>query len=89
MSSSETYTPENLAHELKMGHTSSVALVEQALARIEDEQGQGPVAFIRVFAESAREQAAQSDARRAFPVFTAGVNRTSHRPLAPCRNITQ
>ena len=74
MSSSETYTPENLAHELKMGHTSSVALVEQALARIEDEQGQGPVAFIRVFAESAREQAAQSDARRAAGTLKSAID---------------
>ena len=65
MSSSEIYTPENLAQALQQGQTTSVALVDQALARIEDEQGQGPVAFIRVFADSARVQAAQSDERRA------------------------
>jgi aspartyl-tRNA(Asn)/glutamyl-tRNA(Gln) amidotransferase subunit A len=65
MSFNRTHTPENLSLALAQGTTTSVALVQDALARIEDEQGQGPVAFIRVFAESALEQAAQSDARRA------------------------
>lgn len=65
MSSDKTYTPEYLSRALKEGTTTSVALVEQALGHIEDEQGQGPTAFIRVLGESARQHAAQSDARRA------------------------
>jgi aspartyl-tRNA(Asn)/glutamyl-tRNA(Gln) amidotransferase subunit A len=58
-------TPEHFAHALTQGSITSVELVNEALERIADESGQGPVAFIRVFEQSAREQAIESDARRA------------------------
>ncbi|HEY7802977.1 MAG TPA: amidase [Orrella sp.] len=71
MSFDKHHTLERLAHALKTGQTTSLALVEQALECIENDEGQGPVAFIRVFADTAREQALASDARR-----TAGTPRS-------------
>lgn len=65
MSSHQTHTLEHLARALDSRSTTAVDLVQVALERAETPDGQGPTAFIRLFAESAREAAAQSDARRA------------------------
>jgi aspartyl-tRNA(Asn)/glutamyl-tRNA(Gln) amidotransferase subunit A len=53
-----------LARDLAQGRTSSVALTTAALARIEDKNGEGPHAFIRVFRDSALAAAEASDALR-------------------------
>lgn len=57
-----------LAQELETGATTSRALAEEALARIEDPEGEGPRTFIRVFRESAIAAAEASDRLR-----TAGI----------------
>ncbi|MEW5914919.1 MAG: amidase [Gemmatimonadota bacterium] len=53
-----------LQRALSAGKTSSQALVEEALVRIADPNGEGTRAFIHVFAERARAEALKSDARR-------------------------
>jgi aspartyl-tRNA(Asn)/glutamyl-tRNA(Gln) amidotransferase subunit A len=53
-----------LARDLAEGKTTSVALTTEALARIEDKDGEGPRAFIRVFREPALAAAAASDSLR-------------------------
>jgi aspartyl-tRNA(Asn)/glutamyl-tRNA(Gln) amidotransferase subunit A len=53
-----------LAADLRDGRTSSRALVEQALERIEDPSGQGSVAFLHVDASQARAAADAHDALR-------------------------
>src|SRR5438874_951490 len=55
-----------LAAELAAGHTSSRELVETALARIADPEGEGARTFTKVYAETARAAAdAQDKLRRA------------------------
>jgi aspartyl-tRNA(Asn)/glutamyl-tRNA(Gln) amidotransferase subunit A len=55
-----------LAADLAAGRTTSRALVEAALARIADPQGEGARTFIKVYVDSAREAAeAQDRLRRA------------------------
>jgi len=53
-----------LARDLAEGKTTSVALTNQALARIEDKSGEGPRAFIRVFRDAALAAAEASDQLR-------------------------
>ena len=57
-----------IAEDLETGKTTSRALTEEALARIEDPSGEGPRAFIRVFAEGAMAAAEASDQLRAAGV---------------------
>jgi aspartyl-tRNA(Asn)/glutamyl-tRNA(Gln) amidotransferase subunit A len=52
------------AADLAAGRTTSLALVEEALARIAAPQGEGGRAFIRVYADEARRAAAAQDALR-------------------------
>ena len=54
----------DIATELETGATTSRALTEQALARIEDSEGEGPRTFIRVFREPALAAAEASDRLR-------------------------
>src|SRR3954452_24188777 len=55
-----------LAADLAAGRTTSRDLVEKALARIADPQGEGARTFIKIYADSAREAAdAQDRLRRA------------------------
>ena len=61
-----------IAADLASGVTTSRALTEEALARIEDPDGEGPRAFIRVFRDSALAEADVSDKMRG-----AGVARAS------------
>lgn len=65
-----------LAKDLQEGKTSSRALVEQALSRIGDPEGQGANAFIKVDAEGARAAADFSDGlrqRNRVPSPLAGI----------------
>src|SRR6267154_1543202 len=56
----------DLAAALRAGHTSSRDLVEMALARIADPDGEGPRTFIKIYADTARAAAdAQDRLRRA------------------------
>ncbi len=64
------------ARALAEGHTTSLALVDQALARIADPGGEGALTFIKVHAESARAVARAMDALRAAgraPSALAGI----------------
>ena len=54
-----------LASELRSGATTSEALVEQCLEAIADPAGQGPRAFIEVYADGARRAARSADKARA------------------------
>ena len=66
----------DIAADLETGRATSRALTEDALARIEDPDGEGPRAFIRVFGESALAAAEASDRLRAagvVPSPLAGV----------------
>lgn len=65
------WTVAQLSRELEAGRTSSRELVEQALARIGDAAGEGPRAFMKVFADSARADADTADRLR-----KAGVRRS-------------
>ena len=57
-------TLHELAEDLSSGRTNSVALTNQALARIEDPAGEGGRVFIRLFKDAALAAAAASDALR-------------------------
>lgn len=54
----------SLAEQLAAGKTTSRALTEEALGRIEDKTGEGPRAFVRVFREAALAAADASDKLR-------------------------
>mmetsp|Transcript_44262 Transcript_44262/g.145015 ORF Transcript_44262/g.145015 Transcript_44262/m.145015 type:complete len:463 (-) Transcript_44262:69-1457(-) len=62
-----------LREELIAGRTTSRALVEQALARIADPLGEGPRAYMKVYADLARAEADASDALRAAGVVRSPV----------------
>src|SRR5258708_25325926 len=56
----------DFAAALRAGHPSSRGLVEMALARIADPDGEGPRTFIKIYADTARAAAdAQDRLRRA------------------------
>ena len=65
------WTVAQLRADLSAGRTTSRELVEQALARIADPAGEGPRAFMKVYAESARAEADHCDRLR-----KAGVRRS-------------
>jgi aspartyl-tRNA(Asn)/glutamyl-tRNA(Gln) amidotransferase subunit A len=67
------WTVAQLARDLDAGRTSSRELVEQALARIDDRTGEGPRAFLKVYADSARADADQSDRLRKLGVRRSPV----------------
>jgi aspartyl-tRNA(Asn)/glutamyl-tRNA(Gln) amidotransferase subunit A len=58
------WTVAQLARDLAAGKTTSRILVEEALARIADPAGEGTRAFLKVYAEQARAEAAHSDLLR-------------------------
>jgi len=57
-------TIQQLAADLAAGRTTSAALTEQALARIDDANGEGKRAFIKVYRPAALAAAQASDAQR-------------------------
>lgn len=58
------WTLTELSRDLASGKTCSEALVEQALARIHDQAGQGSLAFLSVYEERARDEARRIDHAR-------------------------
>jgi len=66
------WTVAQLSADLVAGKTTSRQLVEQALARIGDPQGEGGRSFLKVYAELARAEADHSDRLR-----RAGIVRSS------------
>ena len=66
------WTVAQLGADLKAGRTSSRELVEQALARIGEQSGEGARAFLKVYADAARAEAAHADRLR-----KAGVRRSA------------
>ncbi|HET9733655.1 MAG TPA: amidase [Burkholderiales bacterium] len=58
------WTVDALSRDLAVGRTTSRQLVEEALARIADPAGEGARAFLKVYAEQAREEAEHSDRLR-------------------------
>jgi aspartyl-tRNA(Asn)/glutamyl-tRNA(Gln) amidotransferase subunit A len=70
----EMSTAHQLAADLAGGRTTSRALVEAALARIADPSGEGVRAFTKVHADTARLEAATSDALRRRGVVRSAVD---------------
>jgi len=68
------WTVAGLAADLTAGRTTSRELVEQALARIVDTSGEGPRAFVKVYAETARAEADLADRLRAAGVVRSLVD---------------
>ena len=66
------WTVAQLGADLEAGRTSSRELVEQALARIGEQSGEGARAFLKVYADAARAEAAHADRLR-----KAGVRRSA------------
>ncbi len=66
------WTVAQLGPDLDAGRTSSRELVEQALARIAEQSGEGARAFLKVYADAARADAAHADRLR-----KAGVRRSA------------
>jgi len=66
------WTVAQLGADLDAGRTSSRDLVAQALGRIEDRNGEGGRAFLKVYADAARADAAHADRLR-----QAGVRRSA------------
>src|SRR5687767_3776447 len=67
-------TADRLAADLAEGRTTSRALVEAALARIIDPSGEGARAFTKVHADTARLEAATSDALRRRGIVRSAVD---------------
>lgn len=63
-----------LAASLAGGETTSVALTRNALARIEDSEGEGKRAFLTVYREAALAAAAASDRMRGFGVVPSPLS---------------
>ena len=61
-------------HDLANGRTTSVELTEAALARIDDPNGEGPRAFIRVFHGAALAEAGASDRLRGAGVVRSPID---------------
>jgi len=63
-----------LERDLVEGRTTSVELTKAALARIDDPNGEGPRAFIRVFHEAALAEAGASDRLRGAGVVRSPID---------------
>ena len=68
------WTVAGLTADLAAGRTSSRELVEQSLARIADAGGEGPRAFLKVYAETARAEADLADRLRAGGIVRSPVD---------------
>ncbi len=67
-------TVAGLAAALAAGRTSSRELVESALARIMDAQGEGARAFLKIYAETARAEADHADRLRRAGIVRSPVD---------------
>lgn len=67
------WTIAGLGKDLTAGRTTSRALLEQALARISDPEGEGARAFLKVYAETARAEADHSDRLRSAGIVRSPV----------------
>jgi aspartyl-tRNA(Asn)/glutamyl-tRNA(Gln) amidotransferase subunit A len=67
------WTVAGLSRDLAEGRTTSRKLVEEALARIADPAGEGARAFLKVYAEEARAEAAHADRLRRQGVVRSPV----------------
>jgi aspartyl-tRNA(Asn)/glutamyl-tRNA(Gln) amidotransferase subunit A len=68
------WTVAQLAADLAAGRTTSRELVERSLERISDPNGEGPRAFVKVYADSARAEADHADRLRAAGVVRSPVD---------------
>ena len=68
------WTVAGLTADLAAGRTSSRELVEKSLARIADAGGEGPRAFLKVYAETARAEADLADRLRAGGIVRSPVD---------------
>src|SRR5262245_49613151 len=68
------WTVAQLTQDLATGKTTSRALVETALARIGDPEGEGRRAFLKVYADTARAEAEVADRLRASGVVRSAVD---------------
>ncbi|MCC6474929.1 MAG: amidase [Burkholderiales bacterium] len=68
------WTVRQLCAELAAGKTTSRALVEASLARIADPAGEGARAFLKVYADTARAEAAHADTLRRAGVVRSPVD---------------
>jgi aspartyl-tRNA(Asn)/glutamyl-tRNA(Gln) amidotransferase subunit A len=68
------WTVASLSAALDAGGTSSRALVEEALARIDDPAGEGARAFLKVYADAAREDADFADRLRRRGVRRSAID---------------
>jgi len=68
------WTVAELSRDLAEGRTTSRKLVEQALARIADANGEGARAFVKTYAETARAEAALADRLRAAGIVRSPVD---------------
>lgn len=68
------WTVSGLAADLAAGRTSSRALLEEALARIANPEGEGAKVFLKVYAETARAEADLADRLRAAGVVRSPVD---------------
>ncbi len=68
------WTVGTLAAELRSGRTTSRALLEEALARIADESGEGARAYLKVYVQTARAEADYADALRRAGVIRSPVD---------------
>jgi len=67
------WTVAQLQRDLAAGKTTSRELLEQALARIADPAGEGARAFLKLYAEQARAEAAHSDLLRRSGVVRSAL----------------
>jgi aspartyl-tRNA(Asn)/glutamyl-tRNA(Gln) amidotransferase subunit A len=66
-------TLNDLAHDLAAGRATSIALTEQALARIDDADGEGPTTFLKVYRDPALAAAEASDRARGFGIVPSAL----------------
>ncbi len=67
-------TVATLSAELAAGHTTSRALLEQALARIADPAGEGARTFLKIYGETARAEADHADRLRKAGIVRSQVD---------------
>jgi aspartyl-tRNA(Asn)/glutamyl-tRNA(Gln) amidotransferase subunit A len=68
------WTVTQLSKDLETGKTTSRELVEQAIARISDKEGEGARAFLKVYADEARADADHADRLRRSGVRRSAVD---------------